>query len=263
MLIQHDRRAQAGPVVFRVISRYSARPRNLSHGEYRSWAAVLRPRCQLRPEVGTIFSSCSLRNTSRTHRSQGDCDMDQYVLKCSNARWWLTYAVVGLLCWPEVGAAADECNAARTTQPNQTDSHAPPPFDGQSLDNWMTLDGKPVTRGWEVVDGMIHLRKEQNRSGHIVTRDEYGDFDLSFEWKIAPRGNSGLKYRVRKYAAEYSAANTRYSTTENTAKVASAQRAVQARCTLYTRPTRRSNFVPPANSTRHELSCRAITSNTG
>jgi len=75
----------------------------------------------------------------------------------------------------------------------------PPLFDGRTLDNWMTGDGQPVPDGWEVVDGTIHLRKSKNRSGHIVTRHEYGDFDLSFEWKIAARGNSGLKYRVRKY----------------------------------------------------------------
>jgi hypothetical protein len=77
-----------------------------------------------------------------------------------------------------------------------------PPFNGTSLVNWMTLDGQPVTRGWEVVGGMIHLSKGKGRSGHIVTRDEYGDFDLSFEWKIAPGGNSGLKYRVRKYGGK-------------------------------------------------------------
>lgn len=75
----------------------------------------------------------------------------------------------------------------------------PPLFDGETLDNWMTQDGKPVTKGWEVVDGAIRLNREGGRAGHIVTRHEYGDFDLSFEWKIAPRGNSGLKYRVRKY----------------------------------------------------------------
>jgi hypothetical protein len=75
----------------------------------------------------------------------------------------------------------------------------PNPFDGKSLDAWMTADGKPVTRGWEVVDGVIHLKKESPRAGNILTRHEYGDFELSFEWKIAQRGNSGLKYRVRNY----------------------------------------------------------------
>lgn len=76
------------------------------------------------------------------------------------------------------------------------------PFDGQSLAGWTTLDGKPVTQGWEVVDGVIHLKKEGKRSGHIVTAREFGDFTLSFEWKIAPRGNSGIKYRVRPYGGK-------------------------------------------------------------
>lgn len=76
------------------------------------------------------------------------------------------------------------------------------PFDGQSLDAWTTQDGKPVAQGWEVVDGVIHLKKDGRRAGHIVTKDEFGDFDLSFEWKIAPRGNSGLKYRVRSYGGK-------------------------------------------------------------
>jgi hypothetical protein len=61
------------------------------------------------------------------------------------------------------------------------------------------LDGKPVKEGWEVVDGMIHLTSSRSRAGDIVTEREYGDLDLSFEWKIAPGGNSGLKYRVRQY----------------------------------------------------------------
>ena len=81
----------------------------------------------------------------------------------------------------------------------QDPESVPPLFDGETLDNWMTQDGKPVTKGWEVVDGAIRLNREQGRAGHILSRHEYGDFDLSFEWQIAARGNSGLKYRVRKY----------------------------------------------------------------
>src|SRR5688572_15026537 len=73
------------------------------------------------------------------------------------------------------------------------------PFDGKSLDGWTTPDGKPVTQGWEVVDGVIHLTKGGPRGGNIVTKEEFGDFQLSFEWRIAERGNSGLKYRVRNY----------------------------------------------------------------
>ena len=78
-----------------------------------------------------------------------------------------------------------------------------PLFDGKTLQGWKTLEGEPVTRGWEVVDGAIHLKPASNpdeeRVGHILSEREYGDFDLSFEWKIAPGGNSGIKYRVRDY----------------------------------------------------------------
>src|SRR5262249_7479275 len=31
----------------------------------------------------------------------------------------------------------------------------------------------------------------------IITADEYGDFELSAEWKISPKGNSGIIYLVK------------------------------------------------------------------
>jgi hypothetical protein len=68
-----------------------------------------------------------------------------------------------------------------------------PLFNGKSLDGWVTADGQPVTRGWVMEDGML---VRASRGGSIFTEQEYGDFDLRFEWKIAPRGNSGVKYRV-------------------------------------------------------------------
>lgn len=73
-------------------------------------------------------------------------------------------------------------------------------FDGESLAGWTMTDGKPITRGWEVVDGAIHLKKEGQRAGHIITERDFGDFRLSFEWAIAKGGNSGLKYRVRSFS---------------------------------------------------------------
>ena len=76
-------------------------------------------------------------------------------------------------------------------------------FDGKTLQGWTTIDGQPITRGWEVVDGMIRLNPSKGRSGPIITTKEFGDFRLSFEWKIASGGNSGLKYRVRKYSDKW------------------------------------------------------------
>lgn len=90
-------------------------------------------------------------------------------------------------------------NRSVATECCSPQSEVPLLFDGETLDNWTTLDGKPVTTGWEVVDGAIHLNRDQGRAGHIITKHEYGDFELSFDWKIATGGNSGVKYRVQKY----------------------------------------------------------------
>ncbi|WP_309714968.1 DUF1080 domain-containing protein [Armatimonas sp.] len=71
-----------------------------------------------------------------------------------------------------------------------------PLFDGKTLTGWTTSTGKPVTTGWEVQDGTLHRAM---RGGDILTEKEYASFDLSFEWKIAPGVNSGLKYHYGKY----------------------------------------------------------------
>jgi hypothetical protein len=69
-------------------------------------------------------------------------------------------------------------------------------FDGKSLEGWVTLDGRPITEGWKVEEGMI---VRSGRSGYLVTAREYGDFELAFEWKLAKGTNSGIKYRVKDY----------------------------------------------------------------
>ena len=74
-------------------------------------------------------------------------------------------------------------------------------FNQRSLAGWKTMSGGKVGAGWEVTaDGELHLDRSKGRAGHILSeRDVDGDFELKFTWRVAKGGNSGIKYRVRKY----------------------------------------------------------------
>jgi len=67
----------------------------------------------------------------------------------------------------------------------------------RSFEHWTKQNGQPVDGGWTIGDdGTLHL---QGRGGNLLTVDDYGDFDLWFEYRISEKGNNGIKYRVRKY----------------------------------------------------------------
>lgn len=55
----------------------------------------------------------------------------------------------------------------------------------------------PVDR-W-IVDGG-ELRTVVGQGIDLITVDPYEDFELEFEWRVAPGGNSGVLYRVRETA---------------------------------------------------------------
>jgi hypothetical protein len=69
-------------------------------------------------------------------------------------------------------------------------------FDGKSLTGWTMANGKPITAGWEASDGTIHRAA---KAGDIITEKTYRDFILEFEFKVAPKTNSGVKYRWGRY----------------------------------------------------------------
>jgi hypothetical protein len=74
-------------------------------------------------------------------------------------------------------------------------------YDGKTSTGWhgATLKTFP-NHGWEVANGTMHVLpssgKEESGGGDVVTDDNYSAFDLSFEFKLTPGANSGVKYFV-------------------------------------------------------------------
>lgn len=66
-------------------------------------------------------------------------------------------------------------------------------LEGDRREGWVGYGSDKWPEGWEVNDGVLH---RASGGGDIMTKDQFGDFDLRFGWKVAPGGNSGVMYRV-------------------------------------------------------------------
>jgi WD40 repeat protein/serine/threonine protein kinase len=73
-------------------------------------------------------------------------------------------------------------------------------FDGRPLSAWQGWNGADWRGSWEVLNG--ELRTLRGGNVGLTTREEFGDFELEFEWKVAPGANSGVFYRAPVGAAE-------------------------------------------------------------
>jgi len=65
-------------------------------------------------------------------------------------------------------------------------------FDGTSLDAWRGYKSDNAPVGWKIVDRTL---AKDGRVEDIVSKDEFGDFELVMDWKIGEAGNSGIFYR--------------------------------------------------------------------
>ena len=68
-------------------------------------------------------------------------------------------------------------------------------FDGKSVQGWHSFQKTTFpAKGWAVEEGWLHGLG--HGGGDILSDGEYDHFELQWEWKLAPGGNSGLKYFV-------------------------------------------------------------------
>jgi hypothetical protein len=74
-------------------------------------------------------------------------------------------------------------------------------FDGQTPNGWKGAYKKSFPEsGWQINEGQLTVTssegKESSNGGDIVTIEQFSSFDLSFEFKLMPGANSGVKYFV-------------------------------------------------------------------
>ena len=82
----------------------------------------------------------------------------------------------------------------------------PGPVEGtvltKSMNNFMGWNKDHVPTGWTLKDGVLNYAPG-GEGGDLRTVKKYGDFDLTFEWKIGPGGNSGVMYFAQDRPGQY------------------------------------------------------------
>lgn len=85
-------------------------------------------------------------------------------------------------------------------------------FDGSTLNGWKRYNHDSIGPLWSVQDGMIVCDGKgltegtADVGGSLITTKQYGNFELTAEWKLSPGGNSGILYHVvegKKYKHDY------------------------------------------------------------
>jgi hypothetical protein len=113
-------------------------------------------------------------------------------------QWMLALVVLVVACSRQEGAEQNASVREQTMSPNElTDQERATGwqllFDGSTTNGWRGYNQTGMPAGWQAVEGTL---ARVGQGGDIITTDQFDDFELSYEWKIGPGGNSGVFYRV-------------------------------------------------------------------
>jgi len=108
-------------------------------------------------------------------------------MKIRNRLLW-SAAAVAVIAYPQstIQSAVRNPRSAMTPSPWRA------LFDGKSLSAFRGYKMDGVPDGWKIEKGTL---AKDGRVGDLITRDEFGDFELELEWRIGKAGNSGIFYR--------------------------------------------------------------------
>ena len=105
------------------------------------------------------------------------------------------FALLVLACTPmgnNTPAASSTASGAGSLTAEQRAAGWRPLFDGTSTSAWRGYKSQTLPTGWSIVDGVL---TKTGSAEDIVTKDQFGNFELALDWKLSPGGNSGVFYR--------------------------------------------------------------------
>jgi 3-keto-disaccharide hydrolase len=93
---------------------------------------------------------------------------------------------------PATTSSASGTSAANTLTPAEQAAGWRLLFDGASTTGWRGYKTQTMPNGWRVEAGTL---TKSGSVDDIVTADQFANFELALDWKIATGGNAGIFYR--------------------------------------------------------------------
>jgi hypothetical protein len=101
-------------------------------------------------------------------------------------------ALLIVSCTPMGNATVSTTSGAAVLTPEQKAAGWRSLFDGTSTSAWRGYQSQTFPAGWRIVDGVL---TKSGEVGDIMTRDQFGNFELALDWNLSPAGNAGIFYR--------------------------------------------------------------------
>jgi hypothetical protein len=72
-------------------------------------------------------------------------------------------------------------------------------FDGKTFQNWRDPSSEtPPGDSWAIEDGCLTTVPHPHIEEDLISANSYGNFELDFDWRVSPGGNTGVKYRIQR-----------------------------------------------------------------
>lgn len=85
-------------------------------------------------------------------------------------------------------------------------------FDGKTTAGWRGFKMPTPDAGWTAKG---ELSPDPKTSKDIMTKDSFENFDLSFEWKVSPKGNTGVMFHATEAGEETYHSGPEYQLVDN------------------------------------------------
>lgn len=99
-----------------------------------------------------------------------------------------------------LSAVADTCQADSPNQLTESERRGGWRllFDGKSTNQFRNYQQPKISDGWRIKDGA--LVRAARGAGDIISKEKFGEFELTLEYRISKGGNSGLMFHVTEEA---------------------------------------------------------------